>query len=195
MRLRLGTHGRLEAPARRSVIALLSILLLTALAGCGSQKTEQASLDSGSNPSNQSTQSAQTTDGSSTQAMAAATTQTPGTHATRRGRTGTVHRITLTDKRCIRFDPQWTDVRMGQSVTWHSELKSSLTIYVSPGVFSKESFLVRPGATISTGPALATGRYSFWTEPSACREAPRGVLLSGPGVRVQETYYASTGPR
>lgn len=192
---RLGSHGSLEAPARRSVVALLTFLLLIAVAGCGSEKTEQASVDSRSTQPTPSAQSTQSTDGSSTQAMVAATTQAPGTHATRRGRTGTVHRITLTDKRCIRFDPQWTDVRMGQSVTWHSELKSPLTIYVSPGVFSKESFLVRPGATISTGPALATGRYSFWTEPSACREAPRGVLLSGPGVRVQETYYASTGPR
>lgn len=52
------------------------------------------------------------------------------------------------------------------------------------------------GATVSTGPAHSVGRYSFWTEPSACRETPRGVVLAGPGVKVQETYYASTsGPR
>jgi plastocyanin len=174
------------------VVASLMILLLIAVAGCGSEKAEQASAGS---ESTESTQTAQSTDGSSTQAMVAATTPESGTLATRRARKGTIHRITLTDKRCIRFEPQWTDVRMGQSVTWHSELKSPLTIYVSPGVFSRESYLVRPGATVSTGPALSAGRYSFWTEPSACREAPRGVLMAGPGVRVQETYYASTGPR
>ena len=109
--------------------------------------------------------------------------------------TGPIHRITLSDRRCVRFEPQWSSVRVGQSVTWHSDLKSAVRIYVSPGVFAKHSFLVRPGATVTTGPALAVGRFSFWTEPSACRDAPRGVLLAGPGVRVQETFYASTGPR
>lgn len=192
MSVSLETRGRLEDPARRSMIALLMILLLAVVTGCGSEKSDQASVDPGSSQSAQSTLS---TDGSSTPAMAAATTDHAGAQHARRARRGSVHRITLTDERCIRFEPQWTDVRMGQSVTWHSELKSPLTIYVSPGVFSRESYTVRPGATVSTGPALATGRYSFWTEPSACREAPRGVLLAGPGVRVQETYFASTGPR
>ena len=108
------------------------------------------------------------------------------------GHAGPIHLISLSNKRCIRFEPQWTSVRIGQSLTWHSDLKTPMTIYVSPGVFDRVSFLVRPGATVSTGPARSEGRYSFWTEPAACRDAPRGVLLAGPGVRVQETYYVST---
>lgn len=184
MGIRLGAHGRLEAPARRPVSALLTFLLLAAVVGCGARQTEQASVGP------------QSEGESSAQATVAATAQEPATHPSGRGRAGLIHRITLSDKRCIRFEPQWMSVRVGESLTWHSDLKSPMTIYVSPGVFAKESFRVRPGATISTGPARAAGRYSFWTEPAACRDAPRGVLLAGPGVRVQETFYASTsGPR
>lgn len=185
MKITHGNHGRMSAPSGRTVSAALTALLVVAVAGCGSQKTEQASVTPSS-------------DGAPTvSATVAASTEQPTTTTAvaRRGRAGTIHRITLTDKRCIRFEPQWTDVRLGQSVTWHSELKAPLTIYVSPGVFKRDHYLVRPGATVSTGPALAAGRYSFWTEPAACREAPRGVLMAGPGVRVQETYFASTGPR
>jgi len=187
MGIRLGAYGRLGAPARGSLIAPMTFLLLIAVAGCGSQKTEQASVGSGSTPSNGE---------SSAQATVAASAQEPAGQLSRRGRAGTIHLITLSDARCIRFEPQWTTVRVGQSLRWHSDLKSPMTIYVSPGIFARDRFLVRPGATISTGPARAAGRYSFWTEPAACREAPRGVLLAGPGVRVQETFYASTsGPR
>ena len=179
MGIRVGSHGRFEA----RVLALLTILLLTAVVGCGGKHTEQASVD----PQSQG--------GSLPGATVTATGQASASQMAGSGRTRSIHRITLTDHRCIRFDPQWTSVRIGQSIAWHSDLKRTVRIYVSSGVFAKESFLVRPGATVSTGPALATGRYSFWTEPSACREAPRGVLLAGPGVRVQETFYASTGPR
>jgi plastocyanin len=162
---------------------LLTFLLLAAVAGCGTRQAEQASV------------APQSEGESSAQATVVATAQEPATHRPVSRRAGSIHLITLSDKRCIRFEPQWTRVRVGQSITWHSELESPMTIYVSPGVFAKESFLVRPGATISTGPARAAGRYSFWTEPAACRDVPRGVLLAGPGVKVQETFYASTGPR
>jgi plastocyanin len=188
MGIRFGADGRSDAPARRPVFALLTFLLLAAVAGCGTRQTEQASV--GSQSKDESSASAQAT------VAATATAQEPAPHLSRHARPGTIHLITLSDKRCIRFEPQWTNVRVGQSITWHSELKTAMTIYVSPGVFGKESFHVRPGATVSTGPARATGRYSFWTDPAACREAPRGVLLAGPGVKVQETRYASTnGPR
>ena len=193
MGIRFGAHGWLKTPARRRVAALLTFLLLAAVAGCGTRQTEQASVG----PQSKGESSAQATKGeSSTQATAVATALDPATHLPRSRRAGSIHLITLSDQRCIRFEPQWTRVRVGQSITWRSELKSPMTIYVSPGVFAKNSFRVRPGATISTGPALAEGRYSFWTEPAACRGVPRGVLLAGPGVKVLETRYAShTGPR
>jgi len=173
---RLGNHGRLKA-------ALLTILLLTAVVGCETKHSEQAKAGAPSEGE------------SSAPATVVAMAQDQATHVTPSKPAGPIHRITLTDRRCIRFEPQWTSVRVGQSVTWHSELKSPVRIYVSPGVFAKASFLVRPGGTVTTGPAKSVGRFSFWTDPSACRESPRGVLLAGPGVRVQETFYASTGPR
>ena len=180
MGIRLGTFEFLEAPARRPLIALLTLLLLSAIAGCGSKPTEQSSV----NPPAGSESSAEAT--------VVAASEAPAPHPATRRRSGTINVITLSNKRCIQFEPQWTSVRIGQSITWRSDLKTTMTIYVSPGVFARESFRVRPGATVSTGPALSEGRYSFWTEPSACREAPRGVLLAGPGVQVRETYYAST---
>ena len=183
---RLGTLGWLIAPARGPASALLAILLLTAVAGCGARQAEQATAASQSKAES-STPAAQAT--------VVAVAQEPAMRLPASRPAGPIHRITLSDRRCVRFEPQWSSVRVGQSVTWHSDLKSAVRIYVSPGVFAKHSFLVRPGATVTTGPALAVGRFSFWTEPSACRDAPRGVLLAGPGVRVQETFYASTGPR
>jgi hypothetical protein len=188
MGIRLDIRGLLKAPGRGPASALVAVLLLAGVAGCGARKSEQVSGTSKAEGE------------SSAQATVVAAAQTPATEGAATmirasSPVGPIHRITLSDKRCIRFEPQWTSVRMGQSVTWHSDLKSPIRIYVSPGVFARASFLVRPGATVSTGPARSVGRFSFWTEPSACRDCPRGVLLAGPGVRVQETYYASTGPR
>jgi plastocyanin len=172
-----------RGPVRRPAPALLTTLLLTAVLGCGTRHTAQA--PAGTRSEGESP--AEVTEVASTQMPAA------GMHGRRPA--VRIHQITMSDRRCIRFDPQWTTVRVGQSITWHSELKTPMTIYVSPGVFSSVSYFVQPGATVTTGPARAAGRYAFWTEPAACQEMPRGVLLSGPGVRVQETFYASTGPR
>lgn len=182
--MRFSAHGWRWTPARRPASTVLAMVLLAAAAGCGGQKSAQA-------PADQQAGNAS----SSTSETVAANLEQSSTPAPMTRRAGTVHVITLSDHRCIRFEPQWTRVRMGQSITWHSDLKTPITIYVSPGVFRRDNFRVRPGATVTTGPALASGRYSFWTEPAACREAPRGVLLAGPGVKVQENYYVSTGPR
>ena len=157
----------------------LAIFLLIAVAGCGARRSEQASSGSPSE------------DQSSANATVVATVEGSGAPLSGSDRVGTIHRITLTNHRCIRFEPQWTVVHVGETVTWRSELRTPMRIYVSPGVFDRMSFLVRPGATVSTGPARSVGRFSFWTEPCACREAPRGVLMAGPGVNVRETFYAS----
>lgn len=180
---------------RWGISAALTLLVFLAVAGCGARHTEQAS----------NTPAPGT--GSSERATMVASTQIPGTQtastkdpvggqvitspASRAKRGRTIHRITLSQRRCIRFDPQWTSIRVGQSLTWHSELKTPLTIYISPGIFPRDNYTIQPGQTVTTGPAQSPGRYSFWTEPCACREAPRGVLLAGPGVRVQDTFYAS----
>ena len=179
MGFRLETHGRVKTLAHGATLALLTILLLILMTGCGARHTEQVSAGS------------QSESESSANATVVSTADEPVPHPSGYSRAASIHRIVLSDRCCIRFEPQWTNVHVGQSVIWHSELNTPLTIYVSPGVFDKLSFRIRPGATVSTGPARAAGRYSFWTEPAACRDAPRGVLLAGPGVRVSETFYAS----
>lgn len=169
--------------------AALTLFVLLAAAGCGARHTDQTS--AALPPDNES---------SSKETVAASTQQEPGqvtggqvmaSPGARARKAGIVHKITLSQRRCIRFDPQWTSIHVGQSVSWHSDLKTPLTIYISPGIFPHDNYTIRPGQTVSTGPAKSPGRYSFWTEPCACREAPRGVLLAGPGVRVQDTFYAS----
>src|SRR5947207_1029088 len=69
--------------------------------------------------------------------------------------------------------------------------RGAVTIYVSPGVFSRNSYVIRPGHTVRTGPVREPGSWAFWTEPTACHEEPRGVLLAGPGVSVEQEFYAS----
>lgn len=96
-------------------------------------------------------------------------------------------RIRLTDTGCISFEPQWTTLRVGQSLTWSSDLKTPVTIHISGGAFDKTEFVVRPGGTITTGPARASGSFTIWSEPGACQGPPRGVQGSGPGVTVEAT--------
>src|SRR5262245_54579852 len=183
MGIRLGAHGRVMAPARGLVFALLPTLLLVVAVGCGTRQTKQAPAGG---RSSEAELPPSTTVAASTQEIAA-----PLPKSKPAGPAAPIHRIVLSQKGCVQFEPQWTNVRIGQTITWHSDLRKPVRIYVSPGVFSQVSFLVRPGATVSTGPALAPGRYGFWAEPTACRDMPRGTLLAGPGVRVHDTYYAS----
>jgi hypothetical protein len=94
-------------------------------------------------------------------------------------------RVRLTPKGCVEFEPHWSSIKAGQSISWRSELKTPVVIHVSAGAFEKNTYTVRAGATVSTGPALASGSYSIWTEPTACQGVPRGVQSSGPGLTVQ----------
>jgi hypothetical protein len=66
-----------------------------------------------------------------------------------------------------------------------SELKSPVTIHVSPGAFDKTEYLVRPGAIMSTALARVAGSYSMWSEPAACQGEPLGARGTGPGVTVE----------
>jgi hypothetical protein len=98
---------------------------------------------------------------------------------------GPMNRVRLTQHGCIRFEPQWSDIHVGQSLEWYSELKSTVTIHVSAGAFDKTEYVVGPGAMVSTGPARAAGSYSIGSEPAACQGAPLGARGSGPGVTVE----------
>jgi plastocyanin len=187
MRVPREAQGCLEAPLSGAAHAMLTILLITAVSGCGTERTESATA---SKPSAEPPAKVAVAAPAQKPASHPPTPAAPAAPAAPK-RTGSSHRIELTVQTCIRFDPQWAEARVGDSVTWHSQLKSPITVHVEAGAFAKESYLVRPGATVSTGPALAAGNYTFWTDPTACHEAPRGALSAGPGVRVQEPLTAN----
>ena len=175
MRIRLETHRRVEAPMPGAVHTLLTILLLAGMLGCGTPRTEKAREPEAGSPTR----------------AAVPPPKGPASQSPSPRQSASTHRISLTERGCVRFDPQWAEVHVGESVTWHSGLKSAVTIHVAPGTFAKESYIVRPGSTVSSGPALVAGNHSFWTEPTACHDVPRGALPAGPGVRVQEALSAS----
>ena len=170
--------GRSAAPRRSTWVTFLSELAATLLLlaiGCGVQRVEQ--------------KSAATQGGKDSMATVAAK---PGTKVVQTGLisqgvepSGPTTRVRLTQKGCVQIEPDWTSVGVGQSLTWHSELKSPVTIHVSPGAFDKAEYVVRAGATTSTGPARKAGSYSIWTTPAACQGVPRGVQGAGPGVTVE----------
>lgn len=202
MKRGLGAQGRAVAPLREASCALAAVVLLIALAGCGSGKSASTSAPAQDQPSSSTTSTtvagASPTDhapavtagshAASATAMSAGGSQHAMGHAAAKPLT---HLVTLNDKVCVQFDPMWTRLRVGETVTWHSNLKKTVTIYVSPGVFSHDNFVVRPGATVHTGPVRSQGDWAFWTEPAACHEEPRGVLAAGPGVFVEPTFFAS----
>ena len=167
-------NGRLKAECRSrtrtATLCAVAATLLIASAGCGTKGAEH--------------NEAAVTPVSDSTSTANAGVQT-GAARSEAGGSGATNRVVLTQKGCVEFEPQWATVHVGQSVTWHSDLKSPVTIHVSPGGFDRLEFVVRPGTSVSSGPAKSAGSYSVWTEPAACQAAPRGVLGSGPGVQVE----------
>ncbi len=160
------------APAYRPALLPLVALLL-AVAGCGTRSAEQTS----ASPSSENESKAK-----ATVVASGHETSAPRLEARPAGPT---NRIRLSEKGCVQFEPHWTSIRVGQSLTWLSELDAPVRIHVSSGAFDRVNYVVPAGATLSTGPARTPGLYSIWTEPAACRDMPRGVQSSGPGVRVE----------
>jgi hypothetical protein len=166
----------------------MACLLSIAALGCQAQSTDRKSVSA--EPAAQSSAPAATESRGDSSAMSTAAVKPPATHPTRSaGREVAAARATshvlLTSKGCVQFQPDWTSVRMGESLTWKSDLKSQVVIHVSPGAFDRTRFVVRAGATVSTGPARSTGSFSIWTEPAACQVVPHGVQGPGPGLTVE----------
>ena len=153
------------------------LLSLTCL-GCGSQKAEESSA-----ASQQTGGTKVVTATVASESQQSETAKPSKTTETEPARVTT--RVRLTPKGCVEFEPHWSSIEAGQSISWRSELKTPVVIHISPGAFEKTEYTVRAGATMSTGPALASGNYSIWTEPTACQGVPRGVQSSGPGLTVQ----------
>ena len=94
--------------------------------------------------------------------------------------------IRLVDRGCVSFEPHWTTIRVGQSLTWHSELKTAVTIHVPPGAFERSEYVVPARGTVRSGPAQNPGDHGMWSMPAACQAAPIGVQGAGPGVTIEE---------
>lgn len=188
MGISLEVHGRIRtaqiARERRAAALLaLTALLFIGSVGCGNQRVERKS--AATQPASESKVAASTVAKRRDKgdAIVAARQDARPTRPTEP--TGPTNRIRLTEKGCVQFEPTWTDIRIGQSLTWESDLKSLVIIHVSPGAFDRTEYVVRAGATVSTGPARGAGAFSIWTEPAACQGVPRGVRSSGPGVNVE----------
>ena len=196
MRIASEAHGWAVGRSRAVSAALVAIVLLIALSGCGAGKSASTSSSSSAPGGAQSADVIAGSMSGATPGMAAGhpadgVSVNGPAYATTHPAPKPTHRVTLTDHVCVQFEPQWTRLRVGETVTWHSNLAKTVTIYVSPGVFSRNSYVIHPGHAVRTGPVREPGSWAFWTEPAACHEEPRGVLLAGPGVSVEQEFYAS----
>lgn len=182
---------------RRETLRWMMLLLIVAAAGCGSGRVEDKSAGGAAGDGGTATEAG---------AGAGSTTASDDASATESDRDGDAAEpksaprdggqsppgnvVRLTRQVCVLFEPRWSKVRVGETLTWASGLDSPVTIHVSPGVFEKTEFVVPAGATVSTGPARVAGSFSIWSEPAACQGVPRGVQGAGPGVTVEDS-----GPR
>lgn len=176
MEIAAGVHGRGARTSRAvALVALTLFFLITSLA-CGNRSGGQKS--AGSKPAGETR----------TAAVGGARGAAKGgeTDVTASAPAKGSHRIRLSQSGCIEFEPHWTEIRLGQAITWDSDLAKPVTVHVSPGVFARSTFVVRAGQTVSTGPAHKAGAFSIWSEPAACQGAPSGVRGSGPGVSVED---------
>jgi hypothetical protein len=185
----------MHAPRERrspNRLALASALLLAlALPGCGASSSDKKSVDA--QHATQLTKTPGTDTTGTTPATAAATRPAPehpavtpaapGAGAPKGGSASA--RVVLTSKGCVEFEPSWSTIHVGQSLSWRSELKTPVTIHVSSGVFDRVKFMLWPGALVPTGPARHAGSFAIWTEPAACQTAPHGVQGPGPGLVVE----------
>jgi len=173
-----GTMRALRITSRRLGMLALALLFTTA-SGCGVQRAKQES--AAKQPAGDSKTTTPAT--AKTQAQAVEPGKAPeGTKSK-----GPTTSVRLTQLGCVQFEPVWTQIHVGQSLSWRSDVKSAVTIHVSPGAFDKTEYVVRAGSSASTGPARKAGSYTIWTTPAACQRAPRGVQGAGPGVTVDES--------
>ena len=164
------------AAASRSALWCMTVVVLIAAFGCASGRAKKKTADT--QPVADSSTSTSASGKSGTQAGGSAAHHDASV-------AGASNHVRLTEHGCIQFEPHWSSIHVGQTLVWDSKLKSPVTIHVSPGAFEKAEYVVRPGATLSTGPARAAGSYSIWSDPAACQGAPIGAHGSEPGVTVE----------
>jgi len=194
------TRGLRTAGWRRALVATLTALALVTMFGCEARREHETS----GAPAGED--SAATSGTSAARPHRTATTgRKGGGSAGSRSTTGAANpgtskepsrsvaapaganHVRLLQRGCVQFEPQWTTIHVGQTLTWHSELAGPVTIHVAAGAFEGTEFIVRAGQSLTTGPARAPGSFSIWSGPAACQGAPLGPHGSGPGVTIEGT--------
>jgi len=193
MAIRPGVRGPVRGlwhePIRRSALLAVPVALLVfAAGGCGARRQESKETATHRAPDSTSTagSSAQRTTKSAARTKSATGADEKATAQRENGPAGATNHVRLRPHGCVQFEPHWTTIHVGQSLTWHSDLKTSVTIHVPVGAFDRTEYVVRAGQNVSTGPARARGTYPMWSDPAACQGIARGVQGSGPGVTVSE---------
>jgi len=185
-RLRSGrTRGRATA-----LVVSLAVLLLLAVAGCGSQGGKGSS----SQGAKTSARAEKSTSGTSKSASGA-TKAAPGATKSSAARTSAQGaqttavpgHVQLRLKGCVEFEPRWSNVAAGQTLTWHNQSSSAITILVAPGAFDRSEYAVPARGVVISGPARKPGDYTISTTPAACQGIPLGVRGTAPGVTVERT--------
>ena len=185
-----------QAAARADRCARLAAALILSLtfaaAGCGSGGKKETVADNESavpekHPPTQRTAPSASAGGEQKPANTPTAAPAPNTasKAAEPAATGGGGTVVLTDRGCVEFQPHWATIRVGQSLTWRSQLKKPITIHVTAGTFDREEFVVPARGTVRTGPAREAGDHSIWSLPGACQAAPHGVQGAGPGVSVE----------
>ena len=186
-------HGRLRPQTGWKLVCgliTISVLLGISALGCGARSESHKPVEAEHVSQVQAGSGAKADSNAAQAAEKTATNpvpEHPAVHVATTGEAST--RVILTSRGCVEFEPNWTTLQVGQSLSWRSELKTPVTIHVSSGAFDHEQYVVRPGAVVHTTPARHSGSYSIWTEPAACQTAPHGVQGPGPGLEVKASAH------
>lgn len=164
----------------------LAFLVLVSVAGCqarnragdAASETKSAAAQSSTEKPATGEKSARAKRGSDAKTAVAVRTEPEAVPA------GPANHVYLSDRTCVHFEPHWASVHVGQGLTVTSRLKVPVTLHVTSGAFEQSVYVLKPGETMTTGPARDAGKFTMWTEPAACQEIPRGGE-GAPGVVVE----------
>lgn len=170
------------APGPASRVGL-AFLLLACVAGCQARNRAQDSASETKTAAAEKPAAAEKSAGGKhgSEAKATAAVRTEPAPAPPAGPSNHVY---LSDRTCVHFEPHWATVHVGQALTVTSRLEVPVTLHVTSGAFETSTYVLKPGQTVTTGPARDAGRFTMWTEPAACQEIPRGGE-GAPGVIVE----------
>ena len=176
----MADSNRLPGPLKNSWLPALVLAASLPLASCGTNGAESKDT---AQPASSESKMESGSQGSADAGSAAA--RKDASRATSTSASAGTHTVRLTRSGCVEFEPVWTDLRVGETVTFHSTLDVPITLHLSGDAFGRAEYVVRPGGTVRTGPAKGTGTFTIQSEPRSCQGAPRGVRGSGPGVMIE----------